>query len=1014
MAALSVLGQAFTGTNAPDVGTNFTVSMGATATNLSFTVAGTASAYSYLLVRKGSVPTDTIYDFSSQLNGQTNAIHLEQPEASPGTYFVRVRTPAGSQTHAFTLVVETNRSDLRTAERPVTKGLSSQSAGLATNGSRQYFRVELRTNTAWRLALDAGVQMPDLYVARGQLPGESSYLKRSINITNDLVAFATSEGTPGSYFIGVFAASAPTGGVAYTLRMDPVIAQTLVWDPGTTHLGTEVYTNLSGLAEDYYFRITTANPALGAWRTALRLLTNDANLYLSRSVLPTPDVADFKSERNGSDGLVLALSTQFLPNEEWYLLVRARAGAQWTLLSGSPFVTDLGVVAADDSSGSGSVEIGPEGMRFFSATAPAEMLAWRLWLNGASNSIFVKKTSLPLPVSFELLQPAQMLVVPSYLSVGQYFIGILGQPGTNINLDSRHQAIIDMPYDASAGANVTGFGYTTYRVQVPPQQIAWQLYLPSTNGNPNLAVRRNTVPNENNNDAYSENVGSVIDHITLVPPILSDGTFYITVYAASVHQFTLQNGPAAVTDINYVSTILNDDPTRVGWRYYRVTDIGQQLGSLGWDLFLTNFVSGTRIALRRNAAPSLWSYRNPTPIPANYYDVLSAFDFLQHPAHQADVWYIGVYNPTNALGPFTLVTQELPSTPLTDNVSVTRSNALSGRWEFFRIQLTPEDVQGSAGPGPVLGWDLRLINVSSGLPRLVVRREAYPTTLSSTFFTLGTSWPNGGQWTANADWTRRPLSPAGTNEDGRILAMGVGRPLEPGTYYIGVLNSTGTNHMSYSVLSRWIGPGRAIPVQDLSWNDGRVTNTIAPREAAYYRVTMPPNTPNWKVRLSAVSGESMLVAVTNRVPSVDSEKRMQKLGKEHYLMLPPPGSDYVMPGTNFLTVVGEGVNPADAFRVGAGNSSYVLETLGSLTEPDLGFLSTNDIVLNDSLEGGESKPYHFHTVPTTLGFWIFLENKIGNPWAVSRGGCADPRAAAVRRPFPATRSGRWSARRSTP
>ena len=994
LASLSLLSQTFTGTNAPNVGTNFAVSVSAAATNLSFTVAGTALAYSYLLVRKGSAPTDTTYDFSSQVNGQTNAIHLEQPEASPGIYFVRVRTPAGSQTHAFTLLVESNRTDLRTAERPVTKALSSQGTGLATSGSRHYFRVELTTNTSWRVALDAAAQMPDLYVARGQLPSESSYLKRSINITNDLVAFAASDPAAGvaSYFIGVFAASAPTGGVAYTLRMEPVVAQTLVWDPGTAHLGTQVYTNLSGLAEDYYFRITTANPALGAWRTALRLLTNDANLYLSRSVLPTPDVADFKSERNGSDGLILALSTQFLPNEEWYILVRAKPGAQWTLLSGSPFVTDLGVVAADDTSGSGGVEIGPEGMRFFSATAPAEMLAWRLWLNGASNSIFVKKTSLPLPGSYELLQAAQMLVVPSYLTVGQYFIGILGSPGTNINLDSRQQPIFDAAYDSSAGANVTGFGYTTYRVQVPPQQIAWQLYLPSTSGNPNLAVRRNTVPNENNNDAYSENIGSVVDNITLVPPVLSDGTFYITVYATGEHQFTLENRPAVVTDINYVSTIVNDDPARVGWRYYRVADIGQQLGSLGWDLFLTNFVPGTRIALRRNAAPSLWSYRNPTPNAANYYDLLSAADFLQHPAHQADVWYIGVYHPTNALGPFTLVTQELPSTPLTDNVSVTRSSVLSGRWEFFRIQLTPEDVQGSAGPGPVLGWDLRVINVSSGLPRLVVRREAYPASLNSTFSTLGANWPNGGQWAAAADWTRRALSAAGTNEDGRILAMGVGRPLEAGTYYIGVLNATGTNNMSYSVLSRWIGPGRAIPVQDLSWSGGLATNTIAPREAAYYRVTMPPNIPSWKVRLSTTSGEAMLVAVTNRVPNVDSEKRIQKFGKEHYLLLPPGGSDYVTPGTNFLTVVGEGINPADALRVGTNNSSYVLETLGSLPEPDLGFLSTNDIIVNDVLEGGESKAYHFHTVPTTLGFWIFLENKIGNPWAVSRGGMdlADP------------------------
>src|SRR6185436_5513333 len=182
-----------------------------------------------------------------------------------------------------------------------------------------------------------------------------------------------------------------------------------------------------------------------------------------------------------------------------------------------------------------------------------------------------------------------------------------------------------------------------------------------------------------------------------------------------------------------ISTIVNDDPTRVGWRYYRVTDISQQLGSLGWDLLLTNAVPGTRIALRKNAAPSLWTLRNPGQSQANYYDVLSTFDFLQHPAHQADVWYIGVYNPTNALGPFTLITRELQAAPLSDNTLTVRTNVLNGRWEFFSVQLTPEDIQGSVGPGAILGWDLRLVNVSSGLPRIIVRREGFPTNFNTTF-----------------------------------------------------------------------------------------------------------------------------------------------------------------------------------------------------------------------------------------------------------------------------------------
>ncbi len=991
----SLTAQVFTGTNAPNTGTNFILTISAGTTNLSLVLPGSASTYSLLFLRKNSAPTETSYDFSSQVVGQTNALYLEQPEISAGTYYVRVSTPTGSGAHAFLLVAQTNRTDLRTADHPVTKALGGLSSGVATTGVNQYFRLELTTNAWWRTALDATNQSaPDLYVARGQLPTTSTYLRRSLNQTNDLLAFTGTEGIAGVYYVGIFGAGAPGGGVPYTLQIAPVTAITLDWDSGSADSGTLVYTNDSGIADDYYFRITTANPSLGAWRTALHLLTtNDASLYLSRGSLPTPGVADFRSERVGDDGLVLGMPSQFQPAEDWYILVRAKAGAKWTLVSGAPFVTDLGLVASDASSGSGDQSIGPEGMRFFSATAPAEMLAWRLWLNGATNTILVKKTSLPLPTVNDISQGGQMLVVPAYLTTSQYFIGVVGNPGTLINLDSRQQAVTDLPYGASITNIVSGFGYTTYRVQVPAQQIAWQLSLPSTNGNPNFALRRNTVPNENNNDAYSELAGSLTDNITLVPPVLSDGTFYVTVYSTNgVHQYTLNNGLATVTDINYITTITNDAPATVGWRFYRVADINQQLGSLGWNLLLTNAAPGTRIALRKNAAPSLWSYRNPNPATANYYDVLSTTDFLQRPAHQADVWYIGVYNPSNALGAFTLITSELPAAPLADNVPISRSNVLSSRWEFFRVVLTPEDVQGTAGQEPVLGWDVRLVNVTGGSPRVVVCREKFPVDLTGTIAINATNWANGAQWAAAADWTKRPLSADGTNEDGRILAMGVGRPLEAGTYYIGVLNSTGTNNLSYSILSRWIGNGQSISITNLNWSGGSVTNTVAAREAAYYRVVVPPSTPSWKVRLTTLTGEAMLVVVTNRLPRVDSEKRVQKLDKEHYVMLPSPNTAYLLPGTNYLAVIGEGVNPTSTTRVGVGSSSFVLESLGSMPEISLGLLTNNDLVVAGALDGGESTAYHFNNDPATLGFWLTLEDVTGNPWMVSRGGpeLADP------------------------
>ena len=51
-----------------------------------------------------------------------------------------------------------------------------------------------------------------------------------------------------------------------------------------------------------------------------------------------------QSTRVGSDGFVLG-NTEFAAGQDWYLLVRATPGAQWTLVSGEAHVLNLGNVA---------------------------------------------------------------------------------------------------------------------------------------------------------------------------------------------------------------------------------------------------------------------------------------------------------------------------------------------------------------------------------------------------------------------------------------------------------------------------------------------------------------------------------------------------------------------------------------------------------------------------------------------------------------------------------------------
>src|SRR5207249_2203267 len=157
---------------------------------------------------------------------------------SPGTYFIRIRTPAASQTHAFTVLLQTNVSDMRSASRPVSKPFPVQTIGSISANGRQYFRFDLSSNAAIRVALDSPNVSPDVYLNRTQIPSESVNLKRSVGVSNDVIALLETEALPGSYFVGVFSPGSAPANVAFILRIEPLIIPALAWDPGTTHEGT--------------------------------------------------------------------------------------------------------------------------------------------------------------------------------------------------------------------------------------------------------------------------------------------------------------------------------------------------------------------------------------------------------------------------------------------------------------------------------------------------------------------------------------------------------------------------------------------------------------------------------------------------------------------------------------------------------------------------------------------------------------------------------------------------------
>lgn len=1005
--------QTFVGTNLPGAATNFTFTNNASATNLSLVISNAPGTYSYLRLAIGRAPTDTDYDFISRLNGVTNQINLQLPEfVAPTNYGLRVTTPPASTTHGFTVQLTTNRTDLRSGAYPVLKPLAFTTTGTLTNGTGlgafHYFQVDVPTNLpGWRIVLSTTNAGAELYIRRGAIPTAGVYDYLSSGQPVDTIALDSTLATSNTYFIGVYLPAGPATNCIYTLTTELGWLNTLVWDPGTADQGTQVFTNLSASGGDYFFKITTLNTANGAWRTALKVISGEADAYLNYYSPAHTNVYYYASTRVGSDGFVLGQNAHWAVNQDWYITVHATPGAQWTLVTGEAYVQQLPALAADSSSGA-SATIGPEGMRFFKTTISPGTLAWRLNLSGLNNTMMVSSSKAPIQYScagcgfYDWSGPGQMLLVPNYLGIGnQYIVGVIGNPGLNFTLDSRQQPVTDLTFNVSTNVTATTYGYITYRVQVPIQQIAWQVNQSPSSGDPNIAVRLNNVPNEYVNDAFSELTGSVGDSITMVPPVLSDGTYYITVYGAPSFTCTLTNGQPTITDVHYIFQITNDVPARAGWRFYRVANVAEQLGTYGWDLELSNHLAGTEIAIRRNAVPSRWNRRSCTADCSGstaqaYVDYSGTGGFLQRPGHQADIWYIGVYMPTGALGSFVLTGQELTATPMSFDGGgsfQSISNQPPGKFQYFIFNV----------PTNTFGWDLRLTNITSGDPYLTICRDRLPFDLGIHDYNGNywyypwsyTTWPSGYSWGAAYDWGSYYYNNTGTaNYYGKLLAMGMGNPLQAGTYYVGVKDNGVATPMSYTLVSRGITNGMAIPIADLAFTGGVVANgALVPREAAYYRVQIPSNTPSWKLRLAVTNGEALLLIQKDYLPNVvggsgnpsvvGGGRKLQKFGDELYLLLPDTTVQTNIPaGTYYLAVVSEGMNPNPPYGyIGTNSSGYVLTSYGVAPTNQVGNLvpAGPDISLADSLLGGEVKEYQFTVQPGVFAMEVRLDNRTANP-----------------------------------
>ena len=814
----------------------------------------------------------------------------------------------------------------------------------------------------------------------------------------------------------------------------------MVWDLGLTDAGMQIAAQPTTAAGSYYYRINTKSAEV--WRTRLNVTSGEAHLYLRRGQIPVIGQSDVRaSEAPGSDGLVLS-PADFAPGENWYIQVQATGVSNtWSLVSGEPYISDLGTLPFTDSNNDGGYTIGeasqnagvtlqtmpPEGVVFYKITLPLNVPAWSLWLNGGDQLIGVRKSKVPVlfttSTTADRKQNGSLLLVPPYLGQGSdsYFVSVVGEAGSQISLDSRIQQVESMPFDGVVPPfSVTASPYKVFRVDVPSGQIVWDVALNRLSGDPSIAIKKESVPSETENDAVNEAPGEVNDSISIVAPVLTNGTWFVTVYAKAEYQTGLVSGPPEITDIHYRDVVVNDQPLRAGWRYYRVPDISAQNGTLGWELALANAPAGTEIALRRAQIPGIWKKRSggtATQTEVKYADASSKSGILQRVDHEPDIWYVGVYQPSLPLGAFTLTLNDIQSTPISLESPIPPVVAqIEGAWKYYRVTV-PEDPE-------LLGWHLNLTNVTgTAAPKITVRRDRLPPSGASVTPTSST-WATGASWAQDADFTGLMTNPGGLAMNGRqfLAARGPNRPLVPGTYFVGVLAGAATpaagpvKTASYTLISRGIGTGYSIGLTTLALDGGQLPVELpAARDFQFFRVTIPAGleVPSWQLDLGQTTGEMLMQVRRDSIPdfstsvfvgetpgsAVGGGKRLKRTGGESLLLLPENGATTLQAGTYYIAAISEGLAPTTA-ALGEGAVSGTIKSTRPAVITDLGTLvSASPLAVPVDLKGGDSRTFRF-TIPAGMKVLeAYLSARTGNP------GLSLVRGALAPIPFPGNSGG---------
>ena len=321
-------------------------------------------------------------------------------------------------------------------------------------------------------------------------------------------------------------------------------------------------------------------------------------------------------------------------------------------------------------------------------------------------------------------------------------------------------------------------------------------------------------------------------------------------------------------------------------------------------------------------------------------------------------------NSSGTLSARLLVSSDIPTLQFDgENLSVTNAGATTDLLQY-RVEI-PDEPNWQA-------WGIRLDGPVSGRPGIIIRR-ALPvestTGLSVTSDLI--DWPPGYQWTQTDDFTKLkndPLTPSGVDRDRsqQFFMASREKPLQPGTYYIGIDNRGVTTIFprTFTIRTFAVGDGYSIPLNDLSAIGAEASIAIAtPRMPSVHKITIPPMTRGWAVSLTPTIGDLTLRVRHGSIPDPLNDTtypdakggvHVQKSGDERITLLPKPGSPFLPEGDYYVMAVSEGQNPVLASSVlGTGDALGTIKNEGPISVTPLGTVTEAGLSQPVSLAAAE-------------------------------------------------------------